>query len=74
MIFQLKVIGKDENDVVTDIVSQVGEINTLSLFRQGDEVHRINKATVGLNRKMSCGIMKLFIDLCIARLIPKYKN
>jgi len=38
--FTMKGIGKDENDVVNDLVSQVGNIRVLSLYRMS-EVHRI---------------------------------
>jgi len=37
-----KVIGTSENDVVRDIVSQVGEIRVLSIYHQS-EVHRITE-------------------------------
>ena len=36
----MKGIGKDENDVVNDIVSQVGQIRVTSIHRVS-EVHRI---------------------------------
>ncbi|MCX5820549.1 MAG: hypothetical protein NT047_11660 [Deltaproteobacteria bacterium] len=39
-IFICKVVGTSENVVVQDIVSQVGEIRGISLYRQS-EVHRI---------------------------------
>jgi len=37
-----KVIGTSENDVVRDIVSQVGEIRVSSIYHQSD-VHRITE-------------------------------
>jgi hypothetical protein len=40
MNFICKVIGMNENDVVNDLVSQVGNIRVLSLYRMS-EVHRI---------------------------------
>ena len=38
--FLCKVVGDTENDVVNDIVSQVGQIRIVSLYRQS-EIHRI---------------------------------
>ena len=38
--FICKVIGKDENDVVNDLTSQVGKVRVLSLYRMS-EIHRI---------------------------------
>ena len=40
MSFTCKVVGTSENEVVSDIVSQVGEVRVISIHRQS-EVHRI---------------------------------
>ena len=40
MTYICKVIGSNENDVVNNLISQVGNIRILSLFRVS-EVHRI---------------------------------
>jgi hypothetical protein len=40
MTFICKVIGSNENDIVNDIVSQVGQIRVTSIHRVS-EVHRI---------------------------------
>ncbi len=41
MTYICKVIGTDENDVMNDLISQVGQIRVISIHRQCD-VHRIS--------------------------------
>jgi hypothetical protein len=40
MVFLCNVVGGDEREMVQDIVSQVGQIRVISLYRMS-EVHRI---------------------------------
>jgi len=42
MVFSCRGIGTDENDIVNDLVSQVGQVRVLSIHRVS-EVHRITR-------------------------------